>query len=318
MNIGAIAVAVAALFHFAFFNRVIRHAADAMGYQFFVGVAFDLVTADAFKVLAAGIGCTHVYVVFERRVGQRHREIAVLDVIAATGIGVAEDAVVDRRAALADALCNRLQVHTCLRPSRRLLRLGIGAGLIVAYEAVDIVAVAEIECVVRVAVTDMTLRATTLVARDRDTEVIDDVFLAVVTAFESFDIRRDAFPLEVPGVYDFIADSAMTTHAGLGAFIRSLGKIAAVQSRWFVGIRKRGSAAVEYVDDAITVDVFIGQVGDAVLVEIPAGNSVGAGRTDAVSAVSAVSAGCPWCPVITLAARQSKTDHQDEQCEHRW
>ena len=67
VDVQRVAVTVIALFHLAFVNRVIRHAADAMRQQIAVDIAFDLVAGDAFEV---GAVRPHVYVEFTRRVDE--------------------------------------------------------------------------------------------------------------------------------------------------------------------------------------------------------------------------------------------------------
>ena len=67
MNVEAVAVAVVALFHDAFVDGVIGHAANAVRQQVAVVVTFHLVAGDAFEVGAVG---AHVHVEVTRRVGQ--------------------------------------------------------------------------------------------------------------------------------------------------------------------------------------------------------------------------------------------------------
>ncbi len=320
MNVVAIAVAVVALLHHTFFNRVIGHAADAMGQQVTVFIALDLVASDAFKVSAIR---SHVHIEITRRVGQRHRQVAMLDVVAATRIGVAEDAVIDRWAAaiLGNALCNQLQVNSACRPSGRCRCFGIGTCLVMTYQAVDVVAITEIVARIRVVITNMTLRTATFIRRDCDTEVIQNVLLAVDTAFESLNVRGDAFPIEMPGSNNLVADTAVTAHARFGAFIRVFGKVACVQSRRFVGITTSRATVVD-VNDAITVDVFVREIFCAVLVEIPAGDAIrtirASGSVRTVSSCDARGSGSAVGAIITLASGQPKADQQGEQCEHRW
>ncbi len=111
MDVGAIAVAIhAGLPSSPWSSEWILLATDPVIDLCTIGRPFDLVAGNAFKIAAIG---AHVDIVFARGFGQRQRQIAVLDVVSATGFGMAVDAVIDGRdtAILRNAARNHLQIN---------------------------------------------------------------------------------------------------------------------------------------------------------------------------------------------------------------
>ena len=216
--LGVGAVAVGALLHLALVDRVQRHAGRAV-----VGRAVLLVVADAVAVDAAQVGAVdaHVHVVITGRVGDAHRQVAVLDVGAAARVGVAENAIIaGRRGALRDAHRDHVEVDARHRPAGRPRVLLVGVGLVVANQAVDVGRVVEIEVLVVVAVTGMALRAAPLVGRHRDAEVVEQLVLAVGAVLETDDPLGLALPLEVAGVQVGFGRLLVAHQARLGAFVQ--------------------------------------------------------------------------------------------------
>ena len=167
---------------------MIRHAADPVRQHVAFGIALHRVAGHAFEVAAVR---THVHVELTRCIGNRHGEVAMFDVVAATGFGVAVDAIVNcwRAAIHGDALCNEVKVYRISRESCRRRRFGVGCRLVVANEAVDVFGIAEIVAGIFVVVASMALRATGFVCRDCDAEVVQNVVLTVDLVFKAFDIR---------------------------------------------------------------------------------------------------------------------------------
>ena len=133
----------------------------------------------------------------------------------------------------------------------------------------------------------MAVRAAAFVGRYGNTEVIDQVNFAVLVAFETRDVGRSAFPLEVRIIQQVFANQAVAVQAGPRALVVVVGEIPNVQLGGFVGIAREG-VAVEHVDVTVTVEVFL-RVPNTVLVEVPAADAVGTvGTVNAGSAILSV------------------------------
>jgi hypothetical protein len=227
----------------------------------------------------------------------------VLDVVVAAGVRVAEQAALDRRHArvLADALRNGREVDTRIRRTRRRRGLLVGASLVVADEAIDILRILEVEGLVLPADADVALRAAALVRRHGLAEVVDQVGLAVDLAVVTGDVGDDALPVPVASRRHVVADLAVAVQALAGTGELVLGEVALVEADRVVAARRR--AAVENVDDAIAVQVFRGEVRHAVLVQVPAIEPRRARR--------AVRAGYPVLAIIAFAAGEAAGQQQD-------
>ena len=147
-------------------------------------------------------------------------EIAMLDPIAAAAIKMAGPAIgsfrrpdalrdlcpfdggqpLEHDAAGSIALCRR--------------RLVIGAGLLVADEAVDVLLVLEVEVCARPVVAGMTLRAHAFIAARIGAEIIDDVVLAENLAR----LGAFVFPGPVDGLHELVASLVVAGQAGLRDF----------------------------------------------------------------------------------------------------
>ena len=182
----------------------------------------------------------------------------------------------------------------------------VGCRLVVAYEAIDIFGIAEIVVGVPVVVASMTLRTATFVRRDSDTEIVQDIVLAVDFVFKALDIRCHAFPFEVSCFEDFIGQLAVAIQAGLCAFVRMLQEIALVQLVVCVGTTGVRIAVVN-IDNAIAINIFIG-ITNTIVVQVPAGLSSGAVGT--IGTIGAVSSGGT---IAAFASGQSQTESKSEQ-----
>ena len=167
---------------------------------------------NAFEV---GAVSTHVHVEVTSRIDERHGQIAVFDVVAAAGFGVAVDAVINRAPAAVhrNTLCDQLQINCGLRETGRGLGFRIGRRLVVADEAVGVIGVAKIKRLAAVAITSVAVCAAAFVRRHGNTEVVQNVVLAMDFALEAFDVRGDAFPCEVACRDELIGDLAVAVQA---------------------------------------------------------------------------------------------------------
>ena len=102
-------MAIDALFHRAFIDRVKRHAANAMGGYLAARSSIDIVASHTAHISPVD---AHVDIELTRGVGQGHGEIAMFDVVAATGVGVTGDTIAATRDSIivANALGNDLQL----------------------------------------------------------------------------------------------------------------------------------------------------------------------------------------------------------------
>ena len=174
-----------------------------------------------------------------------------------------------------------------------------------ADEAVDVLRIAEVERVVLVAIARVALRTTAFVARYANTEVVENVILAMWADLEALDIRRDAFPLPVRRREELVGHFAVAVEARLGAFVRVLREVACVQLVDLIGARRIGIAVIN-VDDAVPVDIFVG-ITNAVVVEVPASLAIGA-----ISSCSAVLARCAIVALATCQPEAKAQDHQEK------
>jgi len=213
------------------------------------------VAGNAIEVAAV---CAHVHVKLVRGVEHCHGYIAMFDVVATTGVGMTADAIFTSRNATVhrDTLCNDVEIDRLVGLASRFHALHVGAGLIVAHEAIDRFRVVEGECCVVVAITGMALGTAAFVRRYCDTEIIDEIVLAVHLALVAIDVRCNAFPREVRIFQHLIAYQSVAVQAGLGAFVVMLGEVTLVELLYLVGSAGIG-VAVEYVDNTITVDVLL-------------------------------------------------------------
>ncbi len=209
---------VLALSHFAFIDRVQRHARVAVVHFARFGVVVRGVAVDAVEIGAVG---AHVDVVLAR--GGQHigRQVTVLDVVAAAGVGMAADAILaGRLGAERNAARHDVEVDRRVGHAGRGQALLIGAGLIVAGQAVYVRRVIEIIPGIGVSVAGVTLGATPLVGRYGDAEVVEQVVLAVRLTLEADHPIGCALPLEVTHVQRHPAFFFVTHQAGTGPFVK--------------------------------------------------------------------------------------------------
>jgi hypothetical protein len=276
VDAGGRPVTIDAGLHDAFVHGVEGHAADAVREGVAVQVLLDLVAGHA-RELRRAIG-THVHVVLAGRCLHVVGDVAVLDVVVATGPGMAEDAGCARRDAciLCNALRDLVQVDARVRGTRRRRTFLVRAGLVMAGQAVDVLRVAKVEVLVLPADADVALRAPTLVGRHRLAEIVDEVLLAVDPGLVAGDVGRDTVPLPVGGRHHVVTDLAVAVQALARARVGIVGEITLVQRDRIIGTR--GGTAVIDVDLAVLVDVLGREVGDAVGVQVPAVEAIRSGR----------------------------------------
>ncbi len=237
----------------------------------------------------------------------------MLDVVAAAGVRVAADAVLDGRDAtvVRHAARHRAQVDVLLGVGQAGigLALHVGAGLVVADQAVDVLHVVEVEVLVVVAVARVTLRAAALVGRDGDAEVVDQVVLAVGPLLETGDVRRHAFPGEVCPHQHVGADQAVAVEAVVRAGVFVFREIAGMLLL-YLGSVACYRVAVENVDVAVAVEILF-RVADAVSVEVPASYAVRAiGPRRAIHTVNAIG---PRCAIVSFTTGDPKSEKHADQ-----
>ena len=249
------------------------------------------VTAHAVKILAVR---AHVNIQGLVGLGQRGVQITVFDAVTTAAEKMTGSAIL--AGGSTHTLCHLVPIRGMVRFTVAFEDLGfghgvagagwklfVGPGLFVADQAIDVRHVIEIEGIVGVAITRVTLRAAPLVGWDGDTEVVDQVVLTVWPFFETGDVRRHTLPGEMRAHEHVGADQAVAVEAVARAGVFVLGEIAVVQLLGLVGAAGN-RVAVQGVENAVAVQVFF-RISNAVAVEIPAGQSV-----CAVNAIDAVNA----------------------------
>ena len=187
--------------------------------------AGDGVLVADMAVAAAEVEPVLVHVHIERVGGgiERGVEVTVLDAVAAAAVVVAGAAGVTTGAA--DGLGDLGQVDGLdeLARARRIFaahrhriagkagRFGVAAG-VVTGQAIDLVAVAEVEVLVFPAVADVAGLAEGLVGLVADAEGVDHGLLAQVLA----GVRIDVIPGPVPGLHDLMRGLGVAFEAGAG------------------------------------------------------------------------------------------------------
>ncbi len=164
------------------------------------------------EIVAAGV---HVDVGRALRIGHGRIEVAVLDRVAAAAEEVALTAVLTHR--LADVLGNVNQVDIFARNAAARGRFVVGAGGVVADQAVDFGLVGEVEGVgVGHAVTGVAAGAGIFVGGDRGAVVVQRVALAaLVNLAVDFLLAR---PVPVAGLHEIRRRIFVTLQALLGHF----------------------------------------------------------------------------------------------------
>jgi hypothetical protein len=118
-------------------------------------------------------------------------QVAVFDVVPPSAVKMTHTTASPRRSS--DMLRHGCEIH------RRIwaiaFRLGVGAGIVMAGEAVNVVGISELECCVSPPITDMTLVTGFFVTGDANTIVVENIPLSDITNSTSVDVF---LPLPVP------------------------------------------------------------------------------------------------------------------------
>ena len=172
----------------------------------------------------------HVHIKFARRIFQGGIEVAMLDGIATTTADMAGTAI--GATGFADILgdlgqVRRLEHFLARRALHRLefpvrikrmtgisAKFLVGAGVVMAGQAVDIILIGKVEILVGPAVAGMATRAARLVGNRRAAEVIGRPFFADLLACR----RVGGFPGPVNALHDLVASRVVATQTSLGDF----------------------------------------------------------------------------------------------------
>jgi len=179
----------------------------------------DPVPGGGVAFLTAHVQGAHVDVKLGLRIGHDGLQVPVLGVGGAAAVEVTGAASLPRRTPHLPR--HGRQVHACRRQAGIERVFPVGAGGIVADEAVDVGRVAEIEVLALLAVADVAGGALLHVGRDGDAVVVHhqgeaDV-LAVLVAGQR---GREALPAPVGGAQQILAHLRMAAQAGAGHVLR--------------------------------------------------------------------------------------------------